>query len=356
MTKLQFLIIISSFIFLLFAIDWFQRKKFNALHFTIFFWGSSLLVIFWLNPHLLNQLWWNFWLNRWADLLVYLGLILLWYLYFELLNKSTKLNNNLTRLVSNISTKDIELPNRKFAEHKDRFVFLIRAYNESKTIWKVLQDIIDAWYKNILVVNDGSVDHTKKIVQKIQKVYSSVALISHDINRGGWAANKTWFNFLKDVSSSLEFDYVVTYDADDQMDIEDMKNFESILEKNTDTNIALLWSRFVEGGKSTNMPTMRKIVLRWSKFITKIFNWVVVSDPHNGYRVIWIKALKKINIFSDDFTYASEILDWIKINHIPYFEVPVSIKYTDYSLSKWQKNLNAFKILIQLIYTKFFYK
>ena len=356
MTKLQFLIIIASFVFLIFALDWFQRKKFNALHFLIFFGWAGLLVIFWLNPHLLNQVGWNFWLSRWADLLVYLGLILLWYLYFELLNKTTKLNNNLTRLVSNLSTKNIELPNRKFVDQKDKFIFLIRAYNESKTIWKVLEDLIAAWYKNILVVNDGSLDYTASIVQKIQKTYSSIYLISHDINRGGWAANKTWFNFLKEMSANFDFDYVVTYDADDQMDIEDMKNFEAVLTDKPDTNIALLGSRFVDWWKSTNMPAMRKIILLGSKIITKIFNWIVVSDPHNGYRVIWIKALKKINIFSDDFTYASEILDWIKINNIPYFEVPVTIKYTDYSLSKGQTNLNAFRILMQLIYTKFFYK
>ena len=174
---------------------------------------------------------------------------------------------------------------------------MIRAYNESKTIWKVLEDLIAAWYKNILVVNDGSLDYTASIVQKIQKTYSSIYLISHDINRGGWAANKTWFNFLKEMSANFDFDYVVTYDADDQMDIEDMKNFEAVLTDKPDTNIALLGSRFVDWWKSTNMPAMRKIILLGSKIITKIFNWIVVSDPHNGYRVIWIKALKKINIF-----------------------------------------------------------
>jgi hypothetical protein len=37
-----------------------------------------------------------------------------------------------------------------------------------------------------------------------------------------------------------------------------------------------------------------------------------------------------------------------------YKEVPVNIKYTDYSLEKWQKNSNAIKIAIRFIWSKFF--
>ncbi|MBS8122234.1 hypothetical protein VAMP_211n1, partial [Candidatus Vampirococcus lugosii] len=90
--------------------------------------------------------------------------------------------------------------------------------------------------------------------------------------------------------------------------------------------------------------------------ITLFFNGVWISDPHNGYRVINIQALKKIKITSDGMTYASEILDSIRINKFEYKEIPVNINYTDYSIKKGQKNLNAFKILIELIYKKLFFR
>jgi hypothetical protein len=35
-------------------------------------------------------------------------------------------------------------------------------------------------------------------------------------------------------------------------------------------------------------------------------------------------------------------------------EVPVNIVYTDYSLSKWQKSLNAINIALKMIWSKFF--
>ncbi|MEI7477157.1 MAG: hypothetical protein WCJ81_01045 [bacterium] len=82
------------------------------------------------------------------------------------------------------------------------------------------------------------------------------------------------------------------------------------------------------------MPLMRKIILRGSKIVTLLFNKIYVSDPHNGYRVISIAVLHQLDITSNSMTYASEILDSIRINHIPFTEVPVRIHYTEYSLSK----------------------
>jgi hypothetical protein len=55
-------------------------------------------------------------------------------------------------------------------------------------------------------------------------------------------------------------------------------------------------------------------------------------------------------------TYASELLEEAKRLGYKIIEVPVNIEYTNYSLSKGQKNLNAIKILLEIIYKKFFYK
>jgi hypothetical protein len=52
--------------------------------------------------------------------------------------------------------------------------------------------------------------------------------------------------------------------------------------------------------------------------------------------------------------HASEIIDIIASNNIPYKEVPVNIKYTEYSLAKWQKSSNAINIAIRFIWNKFF--
>jgi hypothetical protein len=44
----------------------------------------------------------------------------------------------------------------------------------------------------------------------------------------------------------------------------------------------------------------------------------------------------------------------VSVNKIKYAEAPVNIKYTDYSLSKWQSNSNAINIALKVIWNKFF--
>ena len=82
------------------------------------------------------------------------------------------------------------------------------------------------------------------------------------------------------------------------------------------------------------MPAMRKIILWIAKLVTKILYGANISDPHNGYRVISLPTLRKFVITSDGMHYANEVNEQIKRYHMRYKELPVHIRYTDYSLKK----------------------
>lgn len=103
---------------------------------------------------------------------------------------------------------------------------------------------------------------------------------------------------------------------------------------------------------------MRRIILRISRVITFVFYGANVSDPHNGYRVISLDALKKINITADGMHYANELNESIKKLKLSFEEVPVHIRYTEYSLNKAhrQKNSNSLKLAMEMIYKKIFYR
>ena len=115
-------------------------------------------------------------------------------------------------------------------------------------------------------------------------------------------------------------------------------------------------SRFVEGGEGENMPATRKRILAISRMVTLFFYGTRVSDPHNGYRVISLAALKKFSIMSDGMHYANEINEQIKQYKLSYVEVPVHVIYSDYSLQKGQKNTNSIKIGLEMIYRKIFFR
>lgn len=363
-SPLQFILIVSGLVFFIFAIDSFQRKRFNALHFLVFFGWISVVLLFSFDPNLLNKFWSLFWVARWADLLVYISIILLAYFYFEILNKVTKQSFLTTRLITEQSiqralshneTSNLKLKNDKFSD----YIFLVRSYNEGQYLPKVIDEIMDYGFSKILVVNDWSQDNTVRLILEKKEQYKDkdkdIILLSHLINRWWWAANKTWFEFLKRYWNLLQIKWVVTFDADGQMNIEDMKTFIYEINKNENTDI-FLWTRFLAWWSASNIPFLRKIILSWSRIITYFFDWLWVTDPHNWYRVISLETLKKIKIDSDGMAYASELIEEIKRLNLNFLEVPVNIKYTDYSLWKWQKNSNAFRILIELIYKRFFYK
>ncbi len=372
MSLLQFFVIISGFLFGIMAIDAYQRKKLNFLHFLVFFWWTGILILFALNIELLNKFWQFFGVARGADLIVYISIIVLFWFYFELLNKIIKEDLNFTKFITNEAIdlvtnyrRDLgksfmveienKLKNLK-QDFKNDFLFLVRAYNEEKTIGKVIDEIFWYWFSKILVVNDWSSDKTLHILKQKQEKYFDKILIviSHLINRWWWAANKTGFQFLKKWWDLLNIRWVVTFDADGQMDIKDIKNFFERLNKQE--KAIYVWSRFIKWWSVYNIPFIRKIILFGSRIITYIFNGVRVSDPHNGYRVLPLDFIKKVNILSDGMTYASELLEEAKKMWYRIVEIPVNIKYTKYSLSKGQKNSNAIRILLELIYQKIFYK
>jgi hypothetical protein len=91
--------------------------------------------------------------------------------------------------------------------------------------------------------------------------------------------------------------------------------------------------------------------------ITLVFYGAKVSDPHNGYRVISVEALQKINLTADGMHYANELQEQIKKNHLSFVEVPVHIVYTEYSMTKahGQKNSNSLKLAAEMIYKKIFF-
>ena len=331
-----------------------------------------MVVVFSLNQNLLNQFGTYFGVARGADLLVYVSLILLFYFYIEVLNKLTKDKFQLTRLISQtainqwyMENKD-QIASRHNTDRKDDFVFNIRMYNEDKAVGPVIDEIVKAGFKKLVLINDGSSDTTLQVLKdkKTQYPAALIVILDHTINRWGGAANQTGYNFIKKYGDELKIKRFVGFDSDGQMDVKDMDTFihhidadqKLWLDLDNKRHDLYLGSRFIEGGIWENMPGMRKIILSIATLVTRIFYGAKITDPHNGYRVISLPTLRKFVITADGMHYANEVNEQIKKHHMKYKEIPVHIRYTEYSLNKWQKNSNSLKLASEMIYKKIFFR
>ncbi len=342
MNLLQVFFIISGLIIFFLALDIARKQKFNALHFIVFILIWLGLLVFTVFPGSLNGIWRFFGLQRWADLLVYSSIVFLIYFTLLLLRKVEGNNEDLTKLIREIAVK---WWTREKIHGKE--IFLIRSFNEATVISSTIQSIFDAWYKNILVINDGSTDNTNTVIKR--DFWDKVILLEHYKNRWAGAALETWFEYVRRYG---KVDYVICFDADWQHNVWDVKTFESYLKEHKKVDI-LLWSRFLKK-KQVGMPFARKVILKLGILFTAVLSSIKLTDAHNGFRVIKTDVLDDIHITIDGMGYASELIDIITQKKLVYKEVPVNVKYTKYSLSKGQKNSNAINIAFKFMWSKFF--
>lgn len=232
--------------------------------------------------------------------------------------------------------------------NKSDIIFLIRAYNEGTRIWEVIEGVIKAGYKKILVVNDGSKDNTEDVVQK----FENVIYLAHPQNRGAGAALETGFEFLRRNAETIEVHYIVTFDADGQHTVEDMPKFIQAMEKDPTLDI-VFGSRFIIKTNS-NVPFFRRILLWGGKWFTWAISGIKLTDAHNGYRLHTVHAVRQIELTMDGMEYASELIEQVYIKKLHFTEVPVNIRYDDYTMAKGQRHGGALRIAGMIIWKKFF--
>jgi glycosyltransferase involved in cell wall biosynthesis len=202
-----------------------------------------------------------------------------------------------------------------------------------------LDGLANAGYNNLVVVDDGSRDKTFEAAKK-----HGAVVLKHIINRGQGAALKTGIDYAIKEGADL----IVTFDSDGQHRVEDLPAMlRPVIDGEVDVTLG---SRFM---KKAKMPLARKLLLKAAILVQLIFYGVKLSDAHNGYRVLSRNAAKKIRIDSDRMEHASEIVEEIVRKRIRYKEVPVVIRYTDYSLNKGHASfIGALRIFLKMILRK----
>ncbi len=191
----------------------------------------------------------------------------------------------------------------------------IPAYNEEKNIASIitkLSDIADL----VIVCNDGSTDLTAEIAKKM-----GADVINHEKNLGYGGAIRSIFLKAKE----MEGDVLVTFDADGQHRIEDIKNvINPIINQESDLVIG---SRFLDDSEK-EVPQYRKVGI---KVITKITNASIneqLTDSQSGFRAYSKKVVSELNPSELGMGISTEILIKASSKNFKISEVPIKILYS----------------------------
>ena len=219
---------------------------------------------------------------------------------------------------------------------------VIPAYNEETKLAEVVQGVFE-YATNVVVIDDGSQDRTHEVAKR-----SGAWVLRHRINRGQGAALATGIEFALRRGAEV----IVTFDSDGQMSAADIpKMIKPIADGEAE---AVLGSRFVEKTVH-NMPLLRCLVVKGGIWFTRVLSRIDITDTHNGFRALSRSAASQIEIRQDRMVHASEILDQISKKKIKFVERPVTVTYTDYSMSRDNNsNLNAIYIAARMIFSKLF--
>ena len=218
--------------------------------------------------------------------------------------------------------------------HLDDVYVVVAAYCEPTIITETVGPLVDC-FPHVVVVDDGSPDATAERASR-----AGAVVLRHPFNLGQGAALQTGIAYALAQGAR----YVATFDADGQHAISDLKRMLEVLKE--DNLDIVLGSRFL--GESHDLPRLRWIGLKAAVLFTNLTSGLRLTDTHNGLRAMTADTARKLKIMQNRMAHASEIINGIARFRLRYREVPVTIRYSEYSLSKGQKLTGSVNILVEL--------
>jgi glycosyltransferase involved in cell wall biosynthesis len=199
------------------------------------------------------------------------------------------------------------------------------AYNDGGTIASMvvtavmaLQQLTDDY--EVIVVNDGSADYTREVLNELERLYPNVRIIHHDKNRGYGGALQSGF-------AAASKDLVFYTDGDAQYDARE---------------IALLYPALSDGVDMVNGYKISRSDPWYRTVIGRIYHWTVklafglrLRDVDCDFRLMRRAVLDRIQLKSSSGVICVEMMKKIQDAGFVVAEVPVHHYHRAYGRSQF---------------------
>lgn len=231
---------------------------------------------------------------------------------------------------------------------------IIPVFNEEKTIEEIIKRVEAVSLpikKEIIVVDDGSFDNTKKILKKLKKEFTphlffakkgegfNFTLIEHQKNQGKGAAIKTGL-------SQVTGDFILIQDADLEYNPKEYSVLLAPLLKGE--------AEVVYGSRISGRNRRGSWSFFWGgkilTFLANLLYGLNITDEATCYKVFKSEILKNLDLKSKRFEFCPEVTAKVAKKGIEIYEVPISYdprKRKEGKKIKWKDGIKAILILIK---------
>ena len=226
---------------------------------------------------------------------------------------------------------------------------LVPVYNEERTLEEVVRRVRDFQIpKEIILVDDGSEDQSRKILTRLQEEndrvkdpLNQIKVFFQPVNQGKGAA-------LKTALSHVAGDIVIVQDADLEYD---PKDYPSLLAPIQAGQADVVYgTRFAGGGAHRVHFFWHSMGNRMLTLLSNMLTNLNLSDMEVGYKVFRAEVLKGIELKSKRFGFEPEITVKLAKKGCRFYEVPISYYGRTYEEGKkitWKDGVAALYYMVR---------
>lgn len=184
------------------------------------------------------------------------------------------------------------------SNQKEKLVILIPCYNEEHNIEKTLDSVLNVCNQvdmqtNICLIDDGSTDNTRSVMQSLSSMHPEVKLVSHDKNHGvGYVVKSA-------IAAQDDESWVSVIPGDNEIKADSLLDFIAIRH---DYDLILGYFKH---------PVARTLFRRFCSSGFMVVIRILYGFPYryiNGLKLYRAKCFKGITTVSTSFAYTGELI------------------------------------------------